>query len=110
MLEWNVLFTPHSFGCFLQLRRVHIWVSGNVQGVFYRQSARKRAEDLGLSGWVKNLADGRVEGVAEGPQEAVETWLAWCRQGPASARVDAVTVRDEAPTGEAGFRILSNNG
>lgn len=86
-------------------RRVHVWVTGRVQGVFFRQSARRQAETLGLTGWVRNLGDGRVEATAEGPAEAIAAWLDWCRQGPPAARVDELRIEDEAPAGEAGFRV-----
>jgi acylphosphatase len=82
-------------------RRVHLWVSGRVQGVFYRASACERARALGLSGWVRNLADGRVEIVAEGEGEAIAAFVAWCGQGPARARVDDVEAREEPPAGVA---------
>lgn len=87
------------------MRRAHVWVSGRVQGVFYRQSCLEEAVRLGVAGWVRNLPDGRVEAVFEGPPDAVERAIAWCRVGPRSARVSGVEVRDESVTGAAGFRI-----
>lgn len=84
-------------------RRVH--VAGRVQGVWFRESCRDRAVAVGVSGWVRNLGDGRVEGVLEGPPAAVDEVVAWCRQGPARARVDRVDVVDEMPVGERGFRV-----
>jgi acylphosphatase len=87
-------------------RRVRILVSGRVQGVWFRASARDRAVELGVDGWARNLADGRVELEAEGTPEAIEALLSWCRQGPSGARVDAVAVSDREPAGgPAGFRI-----
>ncbi|MBI4618304.1 MAG: acylphosphatase [Planctomycetes bacterium] len=80
--------------------RAHIVVSGRVQGVFYRYSAVEEATRLGLSGWVKNLRDGRVEAVAEGERDAVERFVEWCRRGPPSAHVEKLDVDWEAPTGE----------
>ncbi len=80
--------------------RIHLQIEGRVQGVFYRASARERAHDLGLTGWVRNRPDGRVELVAEGPREALESLLAWCRKGPPLARVDSVEADWGAPTGE----------
>ena len=71
-------------------------VSGRVQGVFFRASARQRATELGLTGYVKNLPDGRVEAVACGPAGAIETFAAWLGHGPPRARVQAVT-RAPAP-------------
>jgi acylphosphatase len=85
--------------------RVRAVVSGRVQGVWYRDSARREAEAAGLSGWAANRADGSVELVVEGERDAVDRFLAWARQGPPRARVDDVRVSDEAPTGEGGFRV-----
>lgn len=76
-------------------RRIHGWVSGRVQGVFFRASTRARAQALGLAGWVRNLADGRVEVVAEGEAAAVAQLLAWLHVGPDHAVVTDLTVRDE---------------
>lgn len=81
-------------------QRVHLEVSGRVQGVFYRASAEAHARKLGLVGWVRNLPDGRVEAVAEGPPEALDAFVAWCHKGPPAARVDEVFVAHEAATGE----------
>ena len=85
--------------------RVRAVVSGRVQGVWYRDSARREAETAGLSGWAANRDDGSVELVVEGERAAVDRFLAWARVGSPRARVDDVRVRDEAPTGERGFRI-----
>lgn len=87
-------------------RRIHIWISGRVQGVFFRDSTRSRAWELGLSGWVRNLRDGRVEIVAEGEAEAVQRLLEWAGQGPPHARVEQVEVEEETPQGDlAGFMV-----
>ncbi len=86
--------------------RVHLLVSGHVQGVFYRASAQRQAAALGLRGWVRNLADGRVEAVAEGPVAAVRQLVAWSRTGPPNAYVTAVEVTEQPPTGEfTGFAV-----
>jgi acylphosphatase len=86
--------------------RAHVWVTGRVQGVNFRLYTREQAQALGLTGWVRNLHDGRVEAVVEGEAAAVEAMLAWCRHGPSGARVDEVHVSNEAPTGEFnGFGI-----
>ena len=82
--------------------RVALLVSGTVQGVFYRQSAAREARRLGLDGWVRNLPDGRVEAEAEGERDRVEAFVAWCREGPPSARVEAVEAGWGAPAGPAG--------
>jgi len=87
-------------------RRVHITVSGRVQGVFFRANTQEVAQRLGLSGYVRNLPDGRVEVVAEGDEGALQKLIDWCHQGPPLARVERVEVRWENPTGEfSGFRI-----
>lgn len=80
--------------------RAHIHVSGRVQGVYYRATASQEARRLGLQGWVRNLADGRVEAVAEGPRGDVEDFVRWCHEGPPHARVDDVQTAWEAPKGE----------
>jgi acylphosphatase len=85
--------------------RRRVWVSGRVQGVAFRASARRQARAAGVDGWVRNLADGRVEAVFEGAPGAVEALLAWCREGPSFARVDRVEVREEPPEGAAGFDV-----
>jgi acylphosphatase len=85
--------------------RVRAVVEGRVQGVFYRDSCRREAQRLGVSGWVRNRADGSVEVVAEGPRERVEGLLRWCRQGPPRASVTGLSVTDEAPAAERSFRI-----
>ncbi|WP_373045647.1 acylphosphatase [Vulgatibacter sp.] len=70
--------------------RVELKIIGRVQGVFYRASAQRAAEERGLLGWVRNTGDGAVEAVVEGPRPQVEDFVAWCRQGPVGARVDEV--------------------
>lgn len=81
--------------------RVHVFVSGRVQGVWYRESTRHEAEALSLAGFARNLPDGRVEIVAEGPREALERLVSWCRQGPPAARVDHLEVEWLPATGDA---------
>jgi acylphosphatase len=76
-----------------------------VQGVWYRESCRAEAVSLGVSGWVRNLADGRVEAVLEGPPAAVARVVQWCHEGPSRARVDAVETHTEPPVGESGFHV-----
>ncbi len=87
--------------------RAHVVVEGRVQGVFYRQSAKAEALRLGLTGWVRNLDDGRVEGVAEGAPNLVDQWVEWCRKGPPQASVQNLQVKTEPPQGETGFIVLS---
>jgi len=84
----------------MKRRRVHVWVSGRVQGVFFRAATRDQARALGVLGWVRNLPDGGVEIVAEGDGRSIEAFLNWCAQGPPRARVDSVEVVEESPDGE----------
>ena len=88
------------------MQRIQAIIQGRVQGVFYRASTRDQARTLGLSGWVRNLADGTVELVAEGDESPLDQLLLWCREGPPGARVDAVDVQRAAGTGEfTGFAV-----
>jgi acylphosphatase len=86
-------------------KRVHVFVSGEVQGVFFRVECARRARSLGVAGFVRNAPDGRVEAAFEGDPDAVDRMVAWCRQGPEHARVDSVEVIEEAPSGDREFRI-----
>ena len=72
--------------------RAHVFISGRVQGVFYRASTKNKAEQLGLKGWVRNTSDGLVEAVFEGEETAVKDMISWCHKGPRSAEVSDVTV------------------
>jgi acylphosphatase len=76
---------------------LHVWVEGLVQGVFFRDTTRQEAERLGLSGWVRNLPDGRVEALFVGPREACERALGFVRVGPPRAAVTRVESRWETP-------------
>jgi acylphosphatase len=87
-------------------KRLHAFVSGRVQGVFFRAHTQERARSLGLSGWVRNLPDGRVEIAAEGGETKLKTLLEWLHTGPPAARVARVDTTWESPCGEQGFRIL----
>ena len=88
-------------------RRVRILVSGKVQGVFFRQATKVSAKGNGVTGWVRNLDDGRVEAVLEGEAGAVGRVVAWARDGPAGSRVTGMEVRDEGYAGEfSGFDVL----
>jgi acylphosphatase len=83
-------------------RRVHVFVSGKVQGVSYRAFTMQNAQRLGVFGWVRNLRDGRVEAVIEGKSGNVAKLLETMRRGPAAADVKGLEVQDEIPTGEFG--------
>ena len=85
--------------------RSHVTVSGRVQGVFFRDTCRREALARGVAGWVRNRADGGVEAVLEGEEQAVEEMLAWMRSGPPHAVVADVAARPEEPTGERGFTV-----
>jgi acylphosphatase len=85
--------------------RAHVFISGRVQGVGYRFSTLDRANELGISGWVRNLPDRRVEAVFEGSQTAVEEMIQWCDRGPRGAVVNDVAVEYEVPEGLQGFEI-----
>ena len=69
-------------------KRLHVLVSGRVQGVFFRANTKHFAEKFGLTGWVKNLKDGRVEIVAEGEEEKLREFLALVKRGPITAKVE----------------------
>jgi acylphosphatase len=80
--------------------RAHIFIEGRVQGVFFRSYMREKANQLKVSGWVRNLPDGRVEAVLEGEEPNVSTLISWCQQGPPSARVTNIETKWEQATGE----------
>lgn len=89
-------------------KRYHVWISGRVQGVFFRANTVTQARTLGLTGWVRNLPDGRVEALFEGAAPAVEAMLAWCRSGAPPARVDRMEAVEEKPGGQyADFAAVS---
>ncbi len=77
------------------MRRVHVRVSGRVQGVFFRGATERRMRELGVTGWVRNLPDGRVEAVVQGEAAQIDSALAFLREGPRGALVEHVEIRDE---------------
>lgn len=85
--------------------RRRVVVHGHVQGVFFRDSVRRLAQQRGVTGWVANRADGAVEAVFEGEPDAVERLVELCRAGPRGARVDSVDVTEEEPEGLSGFAV-----
>ena len=85
--------------------RAHVWFSGRVQGVFFRANTEKKAKELSVNGWVRNLPDGRVEAIFEGEEPQVNALIEWCRTSQPYAKVSDVEIRWEEPQGEKGFRI-----
>ena len=87
------------------LSRVRIFISGTVHGIGLRYYAKEQADILGLSGYVKNLPDGRVEAVFEGEKEAVDKIIVWVRRGPFNTQISGLEEKREEPGGEKGFKI-----
>jgi len=88
------------------MARLHVWVSGRVQGVFFRDSTRRAVQDLALAGWVRNLPDGRVEAVFQGEKGECERALEYVREGPPAARIDHVETQwEDDEEGLSDFRV-----
>lgn len=85
--------------------RAHVLVSGRVQGVLFRANTKEKADKLGIAGWVRNLADGRVEAVFEGKEQDVKLMVDWVRKGPVLAKIDDFSVVWEDYSGESAFKI-----
>jgi acylphosphatase len=89
------------------MKRIHVYISGRVQGVFFRAETQRTATNLMLTGWVRNMPDHRVEALFEGEDKAVDQMITWCHSGPSLARVDDVIIEDETYTGKLqGFRVI----
>ncbi len=87
--------------------RRHLYIGGQVQGVCFRATTCDRARMLGVTGWVRNLPDGRVEVLAEGNTDSVDALVAWCRRGPPGARVEGVDMTQEDYMGQfADFSVV----
>ena len=87
-------------------KTVHVYVEGKVQGVWFRASTKQEAERLGLTGWVRNMRDGRVEAMMEGRSEKVDEMIKWCHSGPPLSSVNKVTVEElNDPINASEFRI-----
>lgn len=84
----------------MSMSRAHVYVSGKVQGVYFRASTKDKAHMLGIKGWVKNCMDGGVEAVFEGEKGAVDKIVSWCKKGPPGALVEKIDVCSEAYAGE----------
>ncbi len=87
------------------MKRIRVYISGVVQGVFFRAATRRAAADLNLTGWVRNMEDGRVEAVFEGGDGEIDKILTWCKIGSPAARVENVATAEEQYTG--GFHGFS---
>ena len=85
---------------------IHLLVKGNVQGVFYRATAKKVAENLKLTGWIKNTKDGNVEAIVTGEEEKLEEFSNWCNKGPQKATVVEVITKQEKETHYNAFEII----
>ena len=81
------------------MNRIHLTISGRVQGVYFRQTTRTKAKELGVSGWVRNRSNGTVELVAEGPLESLDMLAKWCEAGPEMAQVLGIDRVDEVAVG-----------
>jgi acylphosphatase len=86
-------------------KAVDVRITGMVQGVSFRAYARQQAQGLGVTGWIRNEPDGSVAGHFEGPDEAVDALVTWCRHGPAYAEVDGVEVTGAEGTGTTSFAV-----
>ena len=85
---------------------VHLQIEGQVQGVFYRATAKKVADHLGLNGWVRNMPGGSVEATVNGPDEALTAFIDWCKKGPPKAVVENVVVTPKPDDGFRGFEVI----
>ena len=85
---------------------LHLLIKGKVQGVFFRATAKEIADELGLSGWVKNTKEGYVEAVASGTQQQLDRFVAWCKQGPEKADVKNVAVTEIEEITFSSFKII----
>ena len=82
------------------MKRVHVYISGQVQGVFFRAETQRAAVGFSLTGWVRNMADGRVEALFEGEDTNIDKMIAWCHIGPSAARIEEVLTEEEPYSGE----------
>ena len=87
------------------MQRRHVVIYGFVQGVGFRFGVERLADSRGVSGWVRNRADGAVEAVFEGVSEDVDALVEFCRHGPRGATVERIEIEEESPEGLAGFRV-----
>ena len=88
------------------METVHLIISGKVQGVFYRATAKKMAHQLHITGWIKNTKEGHVEALITGESESVKKFIDWCRKGPGKAEVEEVEVERRQATSFEDFTIM----
>lgn len=88
------------------MQTVRLVIKGKVQGVFYRATAKELADQLGITGWVRNLPDMNVEITATAPHEVLQHYIEWCKLGPPRARVDEIMVEELSFEEFTGFRII----
>ena len=88
------------------MKTIHLLIKGKVQGVFYRATAKEKAAELRLSGWIKNTDEGHVEAVASGTEDGIEAFITWCKKGPSGAEVNSVDVIETGEKISEGFLIL----
>ncbi len=86
--------------------KIHVFIGGRVQGVFFRANTLRKAEELGINGWVRNLEDGRVEVVAEGSDDKIKKFTEFLKRGPPSAKVTKFEIKKHNGFVEKGFKIL----
>ena len=87
-------------------KNLHVFISGRVQGVWFRANTKQKAEQLGITGWVRNTSDGRVEAIFEGEENHIKEMLEWCHHGPPLAKINNVEIIEQNPTnGFNGFSI-----
>ena len=90
--------------------RAHIFIEGRVQGVFFRENTRQKADELGIFGWVRNLSDGRVEAILEGNRLEVEEMIKWLKKGPKFAKVEKIDIKlEKSSDGFQSFEIKYNS-
>lgn len=89
----------------MERTRAHVFITGTVQGVYYRSNTRDAARERGLGGWVRNLEDGRVEAVFEGSEASVEEMIEWCYTGSPAANVESVDTEYEEPDNIEDFDV-----
>lgn len=93
----------------IEYNRVHVFISGKVQGVYYRQNAADKAQQLNVQGWIRNLKDGRVEGVFEGEKANIDRLLSWCNKGPKDAFVkDLEIIQEQYKNEYTNFQIIAD--